>query len=106
MADDQVLVDLAAELGIHLPSDGRPKMQRTTISLSKKFGRYKAADNEGISELRRLLSDPKTARTVPPPVIWRVNQRLRLVDGAHRIDAAEAIGFRRVPVLVFEVMPQ
>ena len=106
MANDQTLVDLTDELGVSLPRGGRTKIQRTTISLSEKFNRYRAADDEGISELRRLLSNPKTARSIPPPVIWRVNQQLRLLDGAHRIDAAEAVGFRCVPALVFEVVPR
>jgi hypothetical protein len=75
----------------------------------RSFMWHDAEDSAGIERLTVALSAAQTARHVPPIVLKRDRSQaktsarhLRLVDGAHRLEAARIVGFRRVPVVIVE----
>jgi ParB-like nuclease domain len=59
-------------------------------------------DVAAFNSLVKALGDPATARKVPPLVVERVGTDYRIVDGRHRLAAANKLGFARVPVLIVE----
>jgi hypothetical protein len=61
-------------------------------------------DVSAFNSLVKALGNPTTARKVPPLVVERVGNGTdyRIVDGRHRLAAANKHGFARVPVIIVE----
>jgi hypothetical protein len=61
-------------------------------------------DVPAFNSLVKALGDPTTARKVPPLVVERAGTGTdyRIVDGRHRLAAANKHGFARVPVIIVE----
>jgi hypothetical protein len=59
-------------------------------------------DVPAFNSLVKALGDPATAQKVPPLVVEKAGTDYRIVDGRHRLAAANKHGFVRVPVIIVE----
>lgn len=59
-------------------------------------------DVPAFNSLVKALGDPATAQKVPPLVVEKAGTDYRIVDGRHRLAAANKHGFARVPVIIVE----